>query len=90
MNISRYLIGGICFYFSEPGVGLYMPGSDLIISILPFYHASGKVFGMGAAIYNGATLVIYNKYDYHTFLNAIVHYKVTTLFININKMSSIA
>ncbi|XP_078349218.1 uncharacterized protein LOC144634193 [Oculina patagonica] len=48
-----------------------------VLNVLPFYHIYGLAIILGGRLYVGSKLVVLQRFEPHTFLQAIQHYKVT-------------
>ncbi|KAL9952229.1 hypothetical protein ACROYT_G039451 [Oculina patagonica] len=47
-----------------------------VLNVLPFYHIYGLAIILGGRLYVGSKLVVLQRFEPHTFLQAIQHYKV--------------
>lgn len=52
---------------------------DVVIAVLPFFHIYGLSVILLLALYRGAKLVVFPRFDMETFLGAIERYRVTRL-----------
>ncbi|XP_028407578.1 long-chain fatty acid transport protein 4-like [Dendronephthya gigantea] len=51
--------------------------NDVIYCVLPLYHTSAGIIGVGAVISNGATLVVRRKFSASRFWDECIEYKAT-------------
>ena len=57
---------------------LDMRPDDVVVAVLPFFHAYGQVVLMAAVLWQGATLVTMPRFDLEQFLASLQDYRVTT------------
>ena len=66
-----------------------VPGQEVFMCVLPFFHLYGQQIGLNQAVYYGSSLVLFPRYDRKAVLQAIDKYHptifpgVTTLYINL-------
>src|SRR5207253_5120956 len=66
-----------------------VPGQEVFMCVLPFFHLYGQQIGLNQAVYLGSSLVLFPRYDRKAVLQAIDKYHptifpgVTTLYINL-------
>ena len=56
---------------------LKMTPDDVIYCVLPLYHSSGGILGIGSVIACGATMVVRRKFSASRFWDECVKYKAT-------------
>ena len=54
--------------------------TEIVISVLPFYHIYGLTLIMGLRLYLGSKVIFLSHFEPATFLQAIQDYKVSMLF----------
>jgi fatty-acyl-CoA synthase len=59
--------------------GSYFNPEDRIMVTLPIYHATGVTVGIGAALMNGATVVLRRKFSASNFWKECIQYKCTRM-----------
>ena len=51
--------------------------NDVMYCVLPLYHTSAGVLGVGAALLSGYTMVVRRKFSASRFWEECIHYKAT-------------
>lgn len=64
-------------YMRGLGAGAKAGSDDRMLLVLPLYHATGGLVGMGAAFSNGGACIIRSKFSASTFWDDAVKYKAT-------------
>jgi len=57
-----------------------LPG-DVAIAVLPFFHIYGLVVNLHFLLFAGMSIVVIPKFNFPTFLETIMRYKITHLFV---------
>jgi acyl-CoA synthetase (AMP-forming)/AMP-acid ligase II len=52
---------------------------DVVAAVLPFFHIYGLLVVLNLALYRGATLVVFRRFDMEDFLGAIERHRITRL-----------
>ncbi|KAI0314769.1 amp dependent CoA ligase [Amylostereum chailletii] len=58
----------------------FRPG-DVAVAVLPFFHIYGLVVNLHWQLFSAISLVVIPKFDFVSFLNSIVRYRITHLFV---------
>lgn len=72
-------------YMSAFGIGAKVNSSDRMMMVLPMYHATGGLCGVGAAISNGGAVIVRRKFSASKFWDEAVEYEAT-LFMYVGEL----
>ncbi|KAJ7161330.1 phenylacetyl-CoA ligase [Mycena crocata] len=70
------------FGISDPSVKKkHMVPGDVAVAVLPFFHIYGLVVVLHYMLFAGVSLVVIPKFNFTEFLESIVRYRITHLFL---------
>ena len=55
---------------------MYSDGKDTIVVVQPFFHMAGKIVALSCGLFSGATLVVYEQFEYKHYLKLNEKYRV--------------
>lgn len=73
------------FYMRGMGAGINAQPTDRMMMVLPLYHATGGLCGVGIAISKGGAVIVRRKFSKSKFWDECVHFKAT-LFMYVGEI----
>ncbi|KAG8962033.1 hypothetical protein FRC03_004672 [Tulasnella sp. 419] len=59
----------------------FRAGEDITTAVLPFFHIYGLVVNLHVSLFSGLGIVVFPKFSWVDFLESIVKYRITHMFI---------